>query len=154
MSTIIESVETIPAGTWRSDSTHSSVAFAVVHNGLTPFRGGFGTFEATLEDGKLVGTAQHPLLRFESREIRRDGNTVVVDGDLTLRGVTKPVELRGDIAGPVADAFGNTRVGLDLATTVDRTTFGIDWNAPLPSGENLLANDVEITAQLQLVHEA
>jgi polyisoprenoid-binding protein YceI len=179
MSTIIESVETIPAGTWRSDSTHSSVAFAVVHNGLTPFRGGFGTFEATLEDGKLVGTAQvesittedenltghllspeffdaerHPLLRFESREIRRDGNTVVVDGDLTLKGVTKPVELRGDIAGPVGDAFGSTRVGLDLTTTVDRTEFGVDWNAPLPSGENLLANDVEITAQLQLVHEA
>jgi polyisoprenoid-binding protein YceI len=178
MSTTIEVVETIPSGTWRSDSTHSSIGFSVVHNGLTPFRGGFATFEAQLVDGTLVGTAavesittedenltghllspdffdaaRHPLLRFESRDIRRDGDAVVVEGDLTLKGVTKAAELRGEIAGPTADAYGNTRVGLDLATTIDRTEFGIDWNAPLPSGENLLANDVQLTAQLQLVRE-
>jgi polyisoprenoid-binding protein YceI len=178
MSTIIEAVETIPAGTWRSDSTHSSIGFSVLHNGLTPFRGGFAEFEATVADGKLVGTAavrsittedenltghllspeffdaeRHPVLRFESREIRRDGDAVVVDGDLTLKGVTKPVELRAQIAGPVVDAYGGTRVGLNLETTVDRTEFGISWNAPLPSGENMLADDVKLTAELELVQE-
>ena len=73
---------------------------------------------------------------------------------LTLKGVTRPVELRGELAGPIADAYGRTRLGLDLETAVDRTEFGIDWNAPLPSGENLLANDVKLTAHIQLVQEA
>ena len=180
MTTTIEAaVESIPAGTWRSDSTHSSIGFSILHNGLTPFRGGFGSFATTLEDGQLVGTAQvdsvttedenltghllspeffdaarHPVLRFESREIRRDGDVVVIPGELTLKGVTQPVELRGELTGPVTDAYGGTRVGLNIETTVDRTQFGIDWNAPLPSGANLLANDVKLTAQLQLVQEA
>jgi polyisoprenoid-binding protein YceI len=178
MSTTIEAVETIPVGTWRSDSTHSSIDFSVLHNGVTPFRGGFAAFEATLVDGRLVGTAdvesittedenltghllspeffdaqRHPALRFESREIRRDGDAIVVDGDLTLKGVTKAVELRGDIAGPIADAYGSSRVGLSLETTIDRTQFGISWNAPLPSGEKMLADDVKLTAQLELVQE-
>jgi polyisoprenoid-binding protein YceI len=179
MSTTIEALESIPTGVWRSDSTHSSIGFSVLHNGLTPFRGGFASFAATLADGGLVGTAdvesittedenltghllspeffdaaRHPVLRFESREIRRDGDVVVVPGELTLKGVTEPVELRGQIAGPVTDAYGGTRVGLDLETMIDRTRFGIDWNAPLPSGANLLANDVKLIAQLQLVQEA
>ena len=179
MSTTIAALETIPAGTWRSDSTHSSIGFAVLHNGLTPFRGGFGTFEATLVDGKLVGTAdvesittedenltghllspeffdaqRHSVLRFDSREIRRDGDAIVVEGDLTLKGVTKAVELRGHVAGPIADAYASSRLGLDLETTIDRTQFGISWNAPLPSGEKMLADDVKLTAQLELVQEA
>jgi polyisoprenoid-binding protein YceI len=180
MSTIVsEAVQQIPAGTWRADPTHSAIGFSVLHNGLTPFRGGFASFEAALEQGRLVGAAQvesittedenltghllspeffdaqrHPVLRFESSEIRGDGTSIVVPGELTLKGVTKPVELRGEIRGPVADAYGKTRLGLDLETTVDRTEFGIDWNAPLPSGENLLANDVQLSAQLQLVEEA
>jgi polyisoprenoid-binding protein YceI len=178
MSTIIEAVESIPTGTWRSDSTHSSIAFSVLHNGLTPFRGGFTKFEAALANGRLVGTAsvesittedenltghllspeffdaeRHPVLRFESTEIRREGNAVAIPGELTLKGVTKPVELRGEIAGPVQDAYGNTRLGLNVETTIDRTQFGINWNAPLPSGDKMLADDVKLTAQLELVQE-
>ena len=176
---IAEAVRTVPAGTWTSDPTHSSVEFAVRHNGLTPFRGGFDEFSARLEDGRLVGSAKvesittedenltghllspeffdaerHPELRFESKEIRVDGSKVDVDGELTLKGVTRPVELRGELAGPITDAYGGTRLGFDLETTVDRTEFGIDWNAPLPSGENLLANEVKLTAHVQLVQEA
>jgi polyisoprenoid-binding protein YceI len=180
MSTIAtKPVQKIAAGTWRSDATHSSIGFSVLHNGLTPFRGGFASFEAVLEDGRLVGTAQvesittedenltghllspeffdaqrHSVLRFESSDIRGGETSIVVPGKLTLKGVTKPVELRGEIRGPVTDAYGNTRLGLELETTVDRTEFGIDWNAPLPSGEKLLADDVQLTAKLQLVEEA
>jgi polyisoprenoid-binding protein YceI len=176
---VTEAVQSVPTGTWKSDSTHSSVSFSVRHNGLTPFRGGFGEFEATLTDGRLVGAAKvesvttedesltahllspeffdadrHPDLRFESQAIRVDRVQVVVPGELTLKGVTQPVELRGEIAGPVSDAYGGTRLGLDLETTIDRTAFGIDWNVPLPSGDKLLADDVKLTAHVQLVQEA
>jgi polyisoprenoid-binding protein YceI len=177
MSTI-EVVEVVPTGTWASDPVHSSIAFAVRHMGVTPFRGGFKEFEATLADGKLVGSApvetiqtddenltahllspeffdadRHPVLRFESSEIRRDGDNVTVDGILTLKGASRPIELRGTIAGPLADPYGGTRVGLELETTIDRTEFGIDWNADLPSGGKVLENEVELTAQLELVQQ-
>jgi polyisoprenoid-binding protein YceI len=178
MSTI-EITEAVPTGTWSSDPVHSSIGFAVKHMGVTPFRGGFKQFEATLADGKLSGTApvetiqtddenltghllspeffdseRHPELQFESTEIRREGDDVTVDGTLTLKGVTRPVELRGKISGPLGDPYGNTRLGLELETTIDRTEFGIDWNADLPSGGRVLADDVTLSAQLELVQQA
>jgi polyisoprenoid-binding protein YceI len=171
--------ELLPTGTWSSDPIHSSIGFAVKHMGVAPFRGGFKTFDASLADGKLVGTApvetiqtdeenltahllspeffdaeRHPVLRYESTEIRRDGDDVVIDGLLTLRGQARPVELRGTITGPLSDPYGNERLGLELETTIDRTEFGIDWNAELPSGGQVLANDVTLTAQLELVQQA
>ena len=171
--------ELIPAGTWASDPVHSSIGFAVKHMGVTPFRGGFKTFDAALADGTLVGSTpvvtiqtddenltahllspeffdaeRHPVLRFESTEIRRDGDEVAIDGLLTLKGESRPVELRGTITGPLADPYGNSRLGLELETTIDRTEFGIDWNAELPSGGQVLANDVKLSAQLELVQQA
>jgi polyisoprenoid-binding protein YceI len=177
MSTI-EAIEAIPTGTWTSDPVHSSIGFAVRHMGVSPFRGGFKQFEAVLADGALSGSAavetiqtddenltahllspeffdaeRHPVLGFESSEIRRDRDKVTIEGTLTLKGVSRAVELEGSITGPLADPYGGTRVGLELETTIDRTEFGIDWNAELPSGGQVLANDVKLTAQLELVHQ-
>jgi polyisoprenoid-binding protein YceI len=173
---ITEAVETLPAGAWRSDATHSSVGFSVLYNGVAPFRGGFREFEARLEDGTLAGRARvesittedenltghllspeffdaerNPELRFVASDVRRDGATLLLTGELTLKGITKDVALRGTVAGPVEDAYGNERIGLDLETTIDRTEFGIDWNADLPNGQKALANDVKLTAELQLL---
>jgi polyisoprenoid-binding protein YceI len=175
----IEITQAIPTGTWIADPIHSSVAFSVRHMGVIPFRGGFETFDAQLADGKLSGSARvetiqtddenltghllspeffdaerHPLLQFESSEIRRDADTVTVDGVLTLKGETRPIELRGTISGPISDPYGGQRVGLELETTIDRTEFGIDWNAELPSGGQVLADDVKLTAELELVQQA
>jgi polyisoprenoid-binding protein YceI len=171
--------ELIPTGTWAVDPIHSSIGFAVKHMGVTPFRGGFKTFDATLADGTLVGSApvetiqtddenltahllspeffdteRYPVLHFESSEIRRYGDEVTIDGLLTLKGESRPVELRGTIAGPLSDPYGNSRLGLELETTIDRTEFGITWNAELPSGGQVLADDVKLSAQLELVQQA
>jgi polyisoprenoid-binding protein YceI len=175
----IEITQSVPTGTWVADPIHSSIGFAVRHMGVIPFRGGFETFEAELAGGKLSGSARvetiqtddgnltghllspeffdaerHPVLRFESNEIRRDGDQVTLDGVLTLKGESRPVELRGTITGPLADPYGGKRVGLELETTIDRTEFGIDWNAELPSGGQVLADDVKLTAELELVQRA
>jgi polyisoprenoid-binding protein YceI len=84
----------------------------------------------------------------------RRGDGLVVRGELTIKGVTRPVELRGDLAGPSTDPWGNERIGLALAGTIDRTDFDLRWNAPLPSGGFLLADDVELTASVSAVQEA
>ena len=170
----------LPTGTWQVDPVHTQVAFAVEYMGGT-FRGSFSPVEATLEVGEdgeatLTGSAKvegvkvqdenlaahllspeffdaegAPEIRFVSTGIRRSGDEIVAAGELTIKGVTVPVELQGTIGEPIVDAYGKERLGLKLATTVDRTRVGLDWNTPLSSGEPALANDVTLTAELYLV---
>ncbi len=166
---------TIPTGTWKADTVHSSVAFEVPY-AVATFSGEVPEFEASLEDGKLTGVAQiasltvkdenlqthllspeffdaerNPEVRFEGSNIKRDGNQVTVEGEVTIKGITKPATLSGTITGPAIDHFGANRVGLKLETTIDRTQHDIKWNMPLPNGEPALANEVTLKADLTLV---
>ena len=177
MSTI-EQIQTLPTGTWSVDPVHSEIGFSIDYMAGT-FRGSFARFTAAVEDGRLTGSAdvasvqvkdpnleshlqgpeffdaeRHPQLAFESRDVRRSGDELTIDGEITIKGETRPVEIHGTISDPIDDPFGNTRFGLKLETTIDRTAFGVSWNNPLPSGEPALANDVRITADLQLVKAA
>jgi polyisoprenoid-binding protein YceI len=176
MSTTAEQTTSIPAGTWNLDTVHSDVGFAVTYSGAGTFRGTFDELDASLVDGKLEGVTkvasvrvddpnlaghlqspdffdaeQHPELRFTTRGIERNGDEVTIDGELTLRGVTKPVTIAGTVVGPTPDAYGNQRIAFDVETKVDRRDFGIDWNLELPTGDPALGNDVKITANIALV---
>jgi polyisoprenoid-binding protein YceI len=172
--------EQLPTGTWKLDPIHSSASFAVKHMVVATFRGRFEDFDATLEVGddgeaKLAGTVRtdsivvkdenlaghlkspdffdterYPELEFESTSIRREGDELVIDGELTIKGNTHPVEGRGVLVGPHDDIAGNTKVGLTLETTIDRTQYGLNWNAPLPKGGFALADDVALTVELEL----
>jgi polyisoprenoid-binding protein YceI len=179
MTILTETTTEIPTGTWAVDPVHSQVAFAVDYMGGT-FRGTFSPFEGTLEvaeDGgaTLAGSApvsgvrvqeenltahlqspdffdaeRHPEITFASTEIRRSGSEIEVDGEITIRGTSHPIQLRGTIGDPADDAYGGVRFGLELEGTIDRTAFGINWNNPLPSGDPSLANDVTLAATLYL----
>ena len=174
--TVTEQSTDIPTGTWSLDPVHSDVGFAVSYSGAGTFRGGFGEIDAKLTDGTLEGTAkvasirvddpnlaghlqspdffdaeQHPELRFTASGIERNGDDVTIEGELTLRGVTKPVTITGTIVGPTPDAYGNQRLAFDVETTVDRREFGIEWNLDIPGGGPALGNDVKVTANLALV---
>lgn len=91
-------------------------------------------------------------IRFESTDVRiaEDGE-LVVDGQLTVKGNTRPVEARGSYRHVEADLGGGERVGIDLETIIDRTAFGLDWNAPLPKGGFALANEVKLAVELEFV---
>jgi polyisoprenoid-binding protein YceI len=174
-----EQTTRIPTGTWNLDPVHSSIGFAVGYSGVGTFRGTFADFDATLVDGRLEGVArvasvdvhdenlaghlqspdffdaeQHPELRFVATSIEREGDRVSIDGELTLRGVTKPVEITGTVTGPLENAYGQQRIGFDLETTVNRQDYGIAWNMELPGGGKALGDDVVVTANLALVQEA
>ena len=180
MSTITETTTGLPTGTWNVDPVHSHVGFAVDYI-VGAFRGSFSPVDAKLEvaeDGtsKLTGYApvagikvqdenlaahlqspdffdveRTPEITFTSTEIRRSGAEITIAGELTIKGETQPVELKGTVSDPTDDAYGGVRFGLKLETTIDRTKFGINWNNPLPSGEPSLANDVTLTAELYVV---
>ena len=98
----------------------------------------------------LQCAAARQLASDEPLEKTGDGK-VAVDGELTIKGVSKPVAVTGTVTAPIADPYGNDRIGLALTTRIDRTDFGVDWNNPLPSGKPSLANDVTIRAELQFV---
>ncbi len=173
-------IETIaPAGTWQLDPVHSSVAFEVDYLAGT-FKGDFREVAATLavdgETARLEGVAQvasvdvkdenlaahlqspdffdaerHPELRFAAEDVALDGESVTIRGEITIKGVTKPAAIAGTVAPAMTDPYGQERIGLKVATKVDRTDFGVSWNAPLPSGDPALANDVTIVGDLHFV---
>jgi polyisoprenoid-binding protein YceI len=97
---------------------------------------------------------EHPQLTFTSTGIRLDGEKLLVDGDLTLRGVTKPVTLKTDFNGVIVDGYGQTKFGAEATTKIDRTEFGVNWNAALEAGGFTLGNDVTIDLDVQFVLQA
>ena len=172
----------IPTGVWKSDPVHSEVGFAVKHMVVATFRGAFTDFGVTLandegeprvygavrtdsvrvRDENLRGhllspeffdSERYPEITFTSTGIHADGGDLVVDGDLTIKGTTKRVEARGQIDGPVAHPAGGERIGIDLETQVDRTEFGLNWNAPMSSGGVAVQNEVTLTVHLELARE-
>ena len=170
--------QALPTGTWTPDPVHSAIGFAVDYMAGT-FSGAFTEFDAEVSDGAVRGSAEvasvqvkdenleahlqspdffdaerNPQLTFEAKDITREGDDLAIAGDITIKGHTQPVDIKGRISDPFEDPFGNERFGLRLETTVDRTEFGINWNNPLPSGKQALANEVQIIAELQFVREA
>ena len=97
---------------------------------------------------------QHPEIIFESKEISKDGDQLVVNGELTVKGNTKPVLARGGISGPLLGPDENERLGIDLETKVDRHDYGLDWQMDLPGGGGVLGDEVTLTVHLELIKEA
>lgn len=172
----------IPASTYVVDPVHSSIGFAVVHNGVSTFRSGFAGYEAKLRGGegpRLEGSVdvasveidepqlkghllspeffdaeRYPQLRFSSNalEVAADGSATI-RGELQVRGETHEVEASGRLVELGADLAGKPRVGLSLEASVDRRSFGLDWQAELPSGGEVLDYEVKIAVELELVKE-
>jgi polyisoprenoid-binding protein YceI len=142
----------IPAGTWNLDPVHSTASFEVAYLAGT-FRGTFRDMQAEVDisDGRtrIEGTAN-----VASVDVKLESQTIEASGEITIKGIAKPIEVAGTISAPITDAWGNERIGLQLSATVDRTEFGLDWNMPLPTGDQALANPVTILAELQLVKAA
>ena len=175
MSATDTQTQAIPTGTWTADTVHSSVGFEVPY-AVAIFSGDVHEFEASLEDGTIKGTAKiaslqtkdenlqahllspeffdaerNPEVSFSGSEIKRDGDNVEIPGEITIKGISQPATLKGTITGPAIDHFGKNRVGLKLETTIDRTKHDITWSMPLPDGDQALANDVTLKADLTLV---
>jgi polyisoprenoid-binding protein YceI len=154
MSTETINQQQIPAGTWALDPVHSSITFAVTHNGVTTFRSGFESYDARLTGGeqpRLEGTVEVASIEIDEEMLK--GHLLRLTGELEIRGETRSVEAGGRFAQLGEDAYGKARVGLSIETTVDRRDFGLDWQAQLPSGGEVLDYAVTINVDLELVGE-
>jgi len=185
MSATTLQLESIPAGTYNVDPTHSNVGFEVKHMGIATVRGAFkkfaGTVESTGESTVLAGSvevasidtgeaqrdahlaapdffdaATHPQITFTSTSAEPAGEGKIrLTGEITIKGITKPIELTGVIADAgTTDPWGNERVGLELEGKIDRRDFDLKWNQTLPNGNVLVANEVKLLVSVSAVKAA
>ena len=104
-----------------------------------------------LQSPDFFDVERTPEIRFTSTAFRpADDGSLIVDGELTIKGQTRQVEARGTITPAHEGLAGNLVAGIQLETVIDRTAFGLNWNAPLPSGGVALANDVKLIVDLEL----
>jgi polyisoprenoid-binding protein YceI len=167
------------AGAWTADPVHSTASFSIKHMIVSTFRAAFGQLEGTLaadgDDIRLTGSVpvesidieqedlrahvlsaeffdveNTPYVTFASTAVRRgEADAIEVDGDLTIKGITRPVTATGIIVGP-AVSFGDAEViGVELETTVDKNDFGLSWNAPLPKGGFAISDQVKLSVHLE-----
>jgi polyisoprenoid-binding protein YceI len=184
MSATTLSPERIPTGTYNIDASHSSVGFEVKHMGIATVRGAFRRFAGTIDasgaapvlkgtvevasvdtgdenrDGHLKApdffdAAQYPEIEFHTNSLDEtaDGQ-VKLAGEITIKGVTKPIELTGTAADGGADPWGNDRIGFEVEGVIDRRDFGLGFNQELPNGNVLVSWDVKLLVSVSAVKEA
>ena len=177
-------MSTIQTGSYTLDPTHSNVEFSVKHMMITTVKGRFGDAKATLvipESGEpkvdaTIAAAsidtrseardnhlrsadffeadKFPVLRFVSTKAVRTDDGYKVTGDLTIKGVTRPVTLTVIDEGAGVDPWGNQKVAFNATGKFSRSEFGLNWNAALETGGVLVSDEVKLNIDAQLVKQA
>ena len=108
-----------------------------------------------LRTNEFFDIETHPTWNFASTAVRTGGKGgYLVDGNLTIKGVTKPVVLDLEVAGTSTDPWGNTKAGFSASTVINRKDFGVEWNAPLETGGVLVGEEVTLTLEIQAALQA
>jgi polyisoprenoid-binding protein YceI len=174
-------LEGLVPGTWQIDPTHTDIGFTVRHliskvrGTFEEFEGEIVIAENPLESEASAtvqlnsintGTAQrddhlrssdffevdqHPVMRFRSTGVRADGDGYVVTGDLTVKNVTREIELNVEFLGVGPDPWGGTRVGFEATGKLSRKEFGVDFNIPLEGDKFVIGDQVSIHLQVEAV---
>ena len=176
-------VTLIPAGSYVIDPTHSRIGFSARHAVITKVRGAFNAFEgkgsvkdgqASIEvtinadsidtrqadrDGHLksedfFNVAAFPHIKFVSNSVKQVGEGFVVDGNLTIKDVTKPLTIEFAYTGAATDPFGNKRVGLEGEAEINRPDFGLTWNAILETGGVLVSEKIKLEFEISAIAQA
>jgi len=105
-----------------------------------------------LRSGDFLLTEEHPTITFRSTGVRlTGGNTFELDGDLTIRGITKPVTLEAEFAGMGIGGQGQPVLGFSATTTIDREAWDVSWNTTLETGGLMLGKKVDIEVNVELL---
>ncbi len=134
------------------DITRSSVEFTARIESIDT---GVEARDKHLRTADFFDAAQYPLMTFKSTRVERKGKGgYVLHGDLTLRGVTKPVALPFTVTGAIKDPWGNTRFGVNAQAKINRRDYGFNWGKALENGGLDIGNEVSINLQLEAVRPA
>jgi polyisoprenoid-binding protein YceI len=176
----IDQLTALPAGTWNIDASHSDVGFTARHL-MSRVRGLFEKFEgqivtgdqpsatatidltsintrddnrdAHLRSGDFFDVENNGPMTFVSTKVEAGGKGLLVTGDLSLKGVAKPVVLDVEFLGTESDPWGGTRAGFEGTTTISRKDWGVDFNIPMDGGRLLIGDKIDITIAVEAVLE-
>ena len=108
-----------------------------------------------LRNADFFDVENHPTMTYKSTRVSHEkGNRWLVDGDLTIKGVTRSVPLEVELEGVTKDPWGNTRAVFSASAQIDRDAFGLSWNQALETGGFLVGKDVKIEIELETVRQA
>jgi polyisoprenoid-binding protein YceI len=173
----------LAAGTYTIDPAHSEVTFTIRHlmskvrGSFTDFAGeltvaedlGLSSAAATIRtasvdtrnetrdnhvrSAEILDVERYPKMTFATTGVRADGERYLVDGELTIRDVTRPVTLEVEFNGSGTDPWGGTRSGFTASTQVSRKDYGIEFNVPLQGEKVLLGDRVDIQLEIQAIRK-
>lgn len=110
--------------------------------------------DAHLQSGDFFDVENHPEITFTSTGVELDGAEWSITGDLTIKGVSKPVTILFEETGTALDPFGNTRVGFEGATTINRKDWDLAWNAALETGGVLVSEKIKLEFDVSAIKSA
>ena len=173
-------LSTLPAGTFAIDASHSRVGFSARHAMVTKVRGSFNDYtgSAVIADGAaslsievnvasidtrsadrdghlqspdFFDVANFPKITFTSTSIKDGGAGIVVEGNLTIKDVTKPLTIEFEYTGTAKDPFGNDRFGFEGEAEINRKDFGLTWNAALETGGILVSENIKLEFEISTI---
>jgi polyisoprenoid-binding protein YceI len=106
-----------------------------------------------LKSADFFNADEHEQIKFVGKKYEADGDSAKLHGDLTIRGVTKPITLNVDFAGLVVDPYGQTKAGFTITGKVSRKEFGLLWNAVTEAGQVVVSDEIRLLCEVQLVKQ-
>ena len=134
------------------DTLENSAVTATIQ--ASSFDSGDANRDGHVKGGDFFDVEKFPEISFVSNGLVAKGNSYELTGDLTIKGVTRPVTLETEFNGVAVDPFGNTRAGVSAETTISRKDFGLTWNAVLETGGVLVSDKVAINLELAFIAPA
>lgn len=170
----------LPAGTYTIDASHSRVGFSARHAMVTKVRGSFNDYSGSAvvadgapsisieinaasidtrsadRDGHLQSpdffdVANFPKITYVSTSVKDGGAGLIVEGNLTIKDVTKPLTIEFEYTGTAKDPFGNDRFGFEGESEINRKDFGLTWNAALETGGILVSENIKLEFEISTI---
>lgn len=170
----------LPAGTFNIDPSHSRIGFSARHAMVTKVRGAFNEYSGTatvangtasisvdisaasidtrsadrdghLKSGDFFDVEAFPKITFASTSVKDGGQGLLVEGNLTIKDVTKPITIDFEYTGSATDPFGNARFGFEGAAEINRKDFGLTWNAALETGGILVSENIKLEFEISAI---
>ena len=130
---------------------NSKVEVSIVANSIST---GNEQRDGHLLSGDFFETEQYPNITFTSTDVARDGDEWTITGDLTIKGVTKPISVPFEFTGSAQDPFGNTRIGFEGEATLLRKDWGLTWNAALETGGVMVSDKIKLEFDVSAIKVA
>ena len=109
--------------------------------------------DAHLKSPDFFSAAEYPKITYTSTSVEKDGDDYIVTGDLTIRGITKPIVLDGSYNGNDVDMYGNTKHGFELSGRVNRADYGLTFNALSGKGNAMVGDEIKLLISIQMLEQ-